>query len=329
MIIDFHTHYVPVAYLDYVRRNGKAIGREIVTVSSGENYIKDKIRTFPLERGFHDAELTISHMMRRGIDCHVVSAPPFMFHYEQSVGISADMAELFNDEAMALCARHGERFAAMATIPLQDTKRGVAELERVCKLGLRAVEIGASINERELDDPELESFWEAAQKLDALVFIHPVRPPGRERMLPYHLFNLVGFLAETTLAASRLIFSGLLDRYPQLKICLAHTGGMLPWIAGRLDQGYAKIDACRKHIERKPSEYLDIFYYDTITYHPNALAYAVNMLGSERITMGSDYPFAIADDDPLSSVNAVPSLTCAEAEAICGGTAARLLDMAR
>ena len=187
-----------------------------------------------------------------------------------------------------------------------------------------AVEIGASIHERELDDPALEVFWSAAEALGTLVFIHPMRPPGRERMLPYHLFNLIGFLTETTLAAARLIFSGVLDRFPRLKICLAHTGGMLLWIAGRFDQGHETIEACRKKIERKPSEYLAGLYYDSITYQPNALAYAANMVGSPRIMLGTDYPFAIADSEPVAHINAAPGLTAAERAAMCGGTAAKL-----
>lgn len=327
MIVDIHTHYVPPAYLDYVRGNGNRIGREIVQVSSGEILIKDRVRTFPLERGFHDVDLTISQMTRRGIDCNVVSVPPFMFHYEQSIDVATDMAQMFNDQAINLGARYNGRFAAMATLPLQSPERGVAELERVTKLGVRAVEIGASIHERELDDPELDVFWEAAEKLDVLVFIHPIRPPGRERMLPYHLFNLIGFPAETTLAAARLIFSGLLDRYPRLKVCLAHTGGMLVWIAGRFDQGHATIEACRKHIERKPSEYLSNFYYDTLIYQPQALSYSASRVGIDKIVMGTDYPFAIADDDPVTSVNAVIGLTDAERASICGGTAAKLLGL--
>ena len=328
MIIDIHTHYVPTAYLDYVRNNGTLIGRELLAVSSGEIFVKDHERTFPLERGFHDVELTISEMARRRIDCHVVSVPPFMFHYEQPVEVGVDMARLFNDEAVALCTRHRGCFVAMATLPLQDVDRSVLELERVSNCGIRAVEIGASINQRELDDPALDVFWEAAEKLGILVFIHPVRPPGRERMLPYHLFNLIGFLAETTLAAARLIFSGVLDRHPRLKICLAHAGGMLLWIAGRFDQGHATIEACRRSMQRKPSEYLANFYYDTITYQPVALAYAARLVGWERIVMGSDYPFAIADDNPVASVNVIPGLTKQEQAAICGRTAAGLLGLA-
>lgn len=324
MIIDVHTHYVPVAYLDYVRSHGASIGRELITVSSGETAIKDYARAFPLERGFYDEELKISHMVRQGVDRQVVSVPPFMFHYEQSPETGERMARLFNDEAVALSKRHPNRFVAMATLPLQDPQRGVAELERASKLGIRAVEIGASIHERELDDPALEVFWSAAEALGVLVFIHPMRPPGRERMLPYHLFNLIGFLTETTLAAARLIFSGLLDRFPRLKICLAHTGGMLLWIAGRFDQAYKTIEACRKNIHRNPSDYLSSFYYDSITYEPSALAYAANLVGGPRIMLGTDYPFAIADSAPVAHINGAPGLTAAERSAMLGGTAAEI-----
>ena len=137
MIIDVHTHYVPVAYLDYVRSHGASIGRELITVSSGETIIKDHERAFPLERGFYDEELKISHMARQGVDRHVASVPPFMFHYEAPPETGERMAQLFNDEAMALSKRHPERFIAMATLPLQDPQRGVRELERVSGLGIK------------------------------------------------------------------------------------------------------------------------------------------------------------------------------------------------
>jgi aminocarboxymuconate-semialdehyde decarboxylase len=207
----------------------------------------------------------------------------------------------------------------MATLPLQDPTLAVAELERASKLGVRSVEIGASIHQRELDDPALDPFWAAAERLGVLVFVHPVRPPGRERMQAYHLFNLIGFLAETTLAAARMIFAGVLDKHPRLNVCLAHTGGMLLWIEGRFDQAYVTIEACRKDIERKPSEYLTRFYYDTIAYRPRALAYAAESVGASRIMLGTDYPFA--------SVNAVPGLSAQDRTSMLGGAAAALLGL--
>lgn len=327
MIVDIHTHYVPQAYLDFVRREGATIKRALVEVSPGEIIIKDHVRSFPLEPAFTDEGMMLSHMARTGVDCHVVSVPPFMFHYEQPPEIGERMARMFNDEALALGRRHPGRFVAMATVPLQDPDRAVAELERVSALGVKSVEIGASIGERELDDPALESFFAAAERLGMLVFIHPVRPPGRERMLSYHLFNLIGFLAETTLAAGRMIFSGVFDRFPDLKVCLAHTGGMLLWIAGRFDHAHDTIAACRKHITRKPSEYLSRLYYDTLTYRGSALAYAADMVGADRIVLGTDYPFAIADPDPVASVAAAPGLSEAQRAAMRGGTAARLLGL--
>lgn len=329
MIIDVHSHYVPRAYLAFVREQGASIGRELVTRASGELAIKDQVRDFPLSSGFFDEEVKLADMARQGIDCSVVSVPPFMFHYELPADKGAELSRAYNDEALALAARHPGRFTAMATLPLQDPALAVAELERVVGLGVRSVEIGASIHLRELDDPALAPFWQAAERLGVLVFIHPMRPPGRERMTTYHLFNLIGFLAETTLAAARLIFSGTLDKYPRLNICLAHTGGMLLWIEGRFDQAHATIDACRKNIDRKPSEYLSRFYYDTITYRARALAYAAESVGASRIMLGTDYPFAIADDDPVGSVNAVPDLSAQDRVAMLGGSAAALLGLGR
>ena len=262
------------------------------------------------------------------MDHHVVSPPPFMFHYDLPVSQAEDLAQLYNDEAFALSRRHPDRFTPMATLPLQDTETAIRELQRVvAEHGVSSVEIGASVGEKELDDPVLLPFWEAAEELGVLVFIHPERPPGRERMGPYHLFNLIGFLTETTLAAARLIFSGVIDRVPRIKLCLAHAGGMALWIQGRLDHGLSTMEVCRENIDRPPSEYLKTFHYDTLTYQPEALRYVIDTVGADRVLLGTDYPFAIADPDPLATIGGVPGLSEAERTAICGGNAARMLNI--
>jgi aminocarboxymuconate-semialdehyde decarboxylase len=140
----------------------------------------------------------------------------------------------------------------------------------------------------------------------------------------FYLFNLIGFLVETTLAAARIIFSGVMDRYPDLKVCLSHAGGMALWIQGRFDHGLRALPACQGIIERPPSEYLKRMYFDTIAHRPEALRYVADIVGSDRILMGTDYPFAVADFDPLKTVEEIPGLADDERTAIRGGTAAGL-----
>ncbi|MDP7371259.1 MAG: amidohydrolase family protein [Nitrospinota bacterium] len=189
------------------------------------------------------------------------------------------------------------KFIAMATVPLQAPEAAAAELDRaVGRLGMRSVEIGASAG-------------------------------GRERMNDYYLFNLIGFLVETTLAAARMIFSGTLERYPDLKLCLSHSGGMALWTQGRLDHGFSAIPACQGVIDRPPSEYLKRMYFDTIAHRPEALRYVADIVGAGRIVMGTDYLFHVADPDPVKTVASIPGLTGDERASIEGSLAAYLLGL--
>ena len=329
MIIDLHSHYIPPAYLELVREEGNPYGRHVTKLPSGEPALFGDNRLIPLLPGFHSVDVKLSDMKKQGVERQVVSPPPFLFQYDLPDSLGVEMATFLNDEAHALEKSQPENFVAMATVPLQNPEAAAAELERaVTKLGMRSVEIGASAGERELDDPALAPFWETAERLGALVLIHPIRPPGRERMGDFYLFNLIGFLVETTLAAARMIFSGALEKYPDLRLCLSHAGGMALWIQGRFDHGLRALPACQGIIERPPSEYLKRMYFDTITHNPEALRYVIDRVGADRLALGTDYPFAVADFDPVGTVDAIPGLTEDERETIAGGAAAALLDLA-
>jgi aminocarboxymuconate-semialdehyde decarboxylase len=324
--IDIHTHYVPPAYLDWMRREGEPHRRQLLTRPDGRLTILADNREIPLPDLFYDVQPRLAAMAAARVACHVVSPPPFLFHYDLPAAVGDELCQLLNDEALALARRHPGKFVPMGALPLQDVDLSMRELARIAALGFRSLEIGASVNERELDDPALEPFWSEAERLGMLLFIHPVRPPGRARMNDYHLFNLIGFLAETTLACARLIFSGAMDRHPQLKICLAHAGGMLPWISGRFDHGFETIAACRKNIDRPPSAYLSRFYYDSISHGAEQLRFLASAVGAERMLLGSDFPFRIGDPDPVAHLEAA-QLGSRQSALILGGNAAELLGL--
>lgn len=325
MIVDLHTHYIPPAYLEWVGKKNNPLGVRLDKLPSGRPALAADNRLIPLLDGFHDVEVKLADIRKQGLDRQVVSPPPFLFHYDLPAQVGAESSRLLNDEAAALQRRHPDRFVAMATVPLQDPEAAAAELERVHGLGMRSVEIGARAGERDLDHPSLAPFWAAAERLGMLVCIHPVSPPGRERMKEYYLFNLIGFLVDTTVAAGRLIFAGVLDRFPGLRICLAHAGGMAVWIQGRFDHGFRVLHQCQGVIHRPPSEYLKGMFFDTITHRPEAVRYVADAVGADRLLMGTDYPFAVKESDPVGFVASVPGLTEEERAAIRGGTACRLL----
>lgn len=324
--IDIHSHYIPPAYLDWTRGEGAKHGRELVEEADGRLTLLADARSIPVPAGFFDIDTRLADMAAQGVDSQVVSPPPFLLHYDLAPDLAAELAVLLNDEIAALAARPGDRFLPMGTLPMQDGDRALQELERITGVhGMRAVEIGASVGGRELDDASLGAFWAAAEALGVLVFIHPVSPPGRSRMNDYHLFNLIGFLAETTLAAARLIFSGVLDRHPDLRICLSHAGGMLPWICGRFDHGFETIAACSRDCAAEPSSYLGRFYYDSISHGAAQLEFLADLVGPERILMGTDYPFRIGDMKPVETVRAAAAIGPDGQARIFGENAARLI----
>ena len=189
------------------------------------------------------------------------------------------------------------------------------------RLGFRGAEIASNINGRYLDDPALEPFWEAAQGLDGVIFIHPNQVLGVDRMKDYNLANLIGNPTDTSLTVAKLIFAGVLERFPRLKLLLAHAGGFLPYTWGRLDRGYAIQDSS-KRISKPPSDYVRLFYFDTITHSQMALEYLIANFGADRVLLGSDYPYDMGVPEPLTSL--MSSNIGAEIRQISGVNACKL-----
>ncbi len=219
-----------------------------------------------------------------------------------------------------------DRLAGLATVPLQDIPAAVAELERaVTRLGLRGVYIGSNIGGKDLDHPDLFPFFAKAEALRAPVFLHPIDVLGVERLRAYYLHNGLGNPFETALAAARLIFGGVLDRLPRLQVCLAHAGGALPYLFGRLDRVYRVRKEARGALRRTPSAYLRRFTYDTIAHAEPALRYLISVVGADRVALGSDYRFDMGLLDPAAPVRALRPLARKDRDAILGGVAAKLL----
>jgi aminocarboxymuconate-semialdehyde decarboxylase len=209
---------------------------------------------------------------------------------------------------------------------LQDSQAAVAELKRaVNELGLLGVEIGTNINGVYLGDSQFRPFWAAAEELGAFIEIHPVSGLGGSAKKDYYLWNAYANPAETALTAAHMIMSGLLEEHPNLKICLFHGGGHLPYQIGRLDRAYEIRPEARQKISAPPSTYLKKFYIDTITHSGPALSYLIDLVGVEQVMMGSDYPFDMGYDRPAELVEQLPRLSQADKQAILGGNARRVL----
>ena len=235
---------------------------------------------------------------------------------------------MVNDAFADVVATRGNRFSALATLPLSDPAGSVVELERVMtQLGFRGVMLFSNVNGVGLDDKRFWPLWEKANELGAVLFIHPTHPVGVEAMTEYWLTPLVGFLMDTTLAAGKLVFSGVAHRFPNITWVLGHLGGAVPYMAERWDRGYRAFKECRANIDRPPSEYLKDFYYDSVNFDPNALTMAIAFAGVDKIVAGSDYPHQIGSLELMKQSIASLPIPEADKDKIRAGNAARILQL--
>jgi aminocarboxymuconate-semialdehyde decarboxylase len=267
-------------------------------------------------------------MDARGVALHALSLmPPMVYWADADLGLR--LARVVNDAIAAAVRAHPDRLVGLATLPLQAPAAAAAEAGRaVTELGLRGVYLGTNVRGTDLDDGSLAPVFGRVAELGVPVFLHPLNVLGGGRVGAYYLHNLLGNPFDTAVAAARLIFGGVLDRYPSLRVCLAHAGGAFPYLVGRLDRGYRVRRECR-HLPRPPSAYVDRLYFDTIAHSPDALRYLIGLVGAERVMLGSDYCFDMGLEDPVSALAAVQPLSPEDRARILGGNARRLLGLDR
>jgi aminocarboxymuconate-semialdehyde decarboxylase len=327
--IDLHTHLIPPGWEEWASSFGGERWPRLVkhdacraTIMTGQQFFRD------VDDRSWNAERRIEDMDRMGIGCQVLSPPPVMFCYWADARAAAAFARMQNENVARVVSRHPSRFVGMATVPLQDCQLAIKEL-RTCRegLGLRAVEIGSCPGGRDFDEPELFPFFEACAVLDVAVFVHPATPlAGQERLTRYYFPLIVGNPLETALAASTLIYGGVLERLPSLRVCFAHGGGAFPFTLARLDHGWKVRPEGPAAIPRPPREYAQRLYFDSLTLSPANLRFLVEQFGADHVMIGSDYPFDMGSADPVGAV-AEAGLTAAAREQIEGGTARRFLGL--
>lgn len=309
MIIDVHGHFVATEVLERLRREGSTYGIMVVDGPPGPRLrIGDDPLTPPFFPDMHDLQRRQEYIRRTQVDVQVLS--PWL----ETVGytLPPEQGQRWSRLLNATLAREAAAFASascyatMATVPLQDARLAAAELEyAVTQLGYTGATLATHVAGRNLGEANLDTFWQAAQELRAPIIIHPIHIHAHElpRVQSYYLFNLASNPFETTVAATSLMFSGVVDRFPDLAIILVHGGGFLPYQMGRFQQGYTtRRDLLGAHNNRLPEECLRWFYYDTILYSPAALRFLVEQVTARQVVLGSDYPFPLGDLDPVRSV---------------------------
>jgi aminocarboxymuconate-semialdehyde decarboxylase len=265
-------------------------------------------------------------MDEMGIDMQAIIPSPNLCFYELDPELGRRMHVIVNDRMAEIVAKRPDQFVALGVVPLQETEVAVAELERcVRELGLRGVQVLAWVDGDELSAPRLEPFWAKAAELGTLVFIHPNGFSQGERFGEHYFDNIIGHPLATAVALQRLIFDGVLERHPGLKILAAHGGGYLPAYAGRMDHAWGAREDCRTRISQPPSTYLKRLYFDTVVFAPEQVEHLVRVFGADHVIMGTDYPYDMGDYDPISLVEGLTNLDNPSKSAIAGGNAKTLL----
>jgi len=271
-------------------------------------------------------DVRLQDMDRLGIDIQVLSPSPGQYYYDASFEVARSAARTINDKIAVAVGSYPDRFAGMGTLPMQNAEGAVAELRRCQRdLGLRGIEIGTNIAGRDLHLADFEPVFAAAEELNMLVFLHPMGFTEASRLSDHHLNNLIGNPLDTSIALSHLIFGGVLDRHPGLKLCAAHGGGYLAAYSARMDHGYQARRDCREGIRLPPSEYLKRCHFDTLVYSSAQLEALIKRWGADHLCLGSDYPFDMEETDPVGFHRGLDDATL---NLILGGNAEHLLGLA-
>jgi aminocarboxymuconate-semialdehyde decarboxylase len=326
--IDFHCHTVCHAADELVRATRAEAESALGKHASAETQAIIRQNREVLDDRLTGAEARLADMEKAGVDIQVVSPTPRQFFYSAESELGLRLSQMINEDVASLVSCAPDRFVGLGTVPLQEPRLAVQELRRaVRELGLKGVEIGTHVGDRELDDPFLEPFYREAEELGAVLFMHPSGFSDGRRLSRFYLNNIIGNPLESTIALSHLILGGVLERHDSLKLCVAHGGGFLASYAGRTNHAWHARKDTSAGSPRPPGEYLKRVYFDTLLFDPRQLSHLVEMYGEDRLLMGSDYPYDMGETDPVAFVRAATGLSEQALQKILGGNAAQLLGL--
>lgn len=330
MVVDVHAHLYPRPFMEAVAAHGPAHGVSL-SADAPPFLCFEGIRFWRYTDAFHDVDARLRQLDAAGVERQVISLGPPMVYWAPPK-LALELCCTFNDEIAAIVRRHPDRFTGLAALPLQDATLALGELDRaVNDLGLVGAGIGSNVQGMQLDDERVRPFFETADARALPIFIHPINPAGHANLHDYRLDLAVGFPYDTTIAAARLVYSGIMERCPRMRVCLAHLGGVLPYLRERLAMGFrvgkehfgaafSATESAETSIER--------FWFDTISYYEPALLAGLACVGVERLVIGSDAPFAVGDlDRSVREIRAFPFLPERDREKILGDNALRFLGL--
>jgi aminocarboxymuconate-semialdehyde decarboxylase len=312
--IDIHHHYVPASLVEEAKRNGKALGVEVVDRGGDElglSYAGGPAHG--ANRDLMDLERRLAMMETERIAIAALEPHTAALGYHLNGSQGETWCRLYNEGIRDLIKKHPDRFVGLAAVPLQDPPRAANVLEHAVRdLKLSGAYMGSNVNGQYYDSSFFDPFWKKAEELDVLVVMHPEDVAGTERMGPYGLRTICGNPADSTLSIGFMVYGGVFDRFPNLKLCVLHGGGFFPYHLGRFDQGFAVRRGTRSaQASSAPSAYLKNFYFDTLVYRVDTLDYLRRLVGARKLMIGTDYPFTLGD---WKAVEKVEALDCCDAE---------------
>jgi aminocarboxymuconate-semialdehyde decarboxylase len=327
MKIDFHNHFYPSEYLKKMEQWGRRY--EFTHDATGLKIVKEKgARFLGITSQMENPEERISDMDQLGLDIQVLtlSTPNVYFSTRKR---NLYLARLVNDYFADLCQKYPKHFIAFASVPLGHPDDAIPELHRCVKdLGMKGIVLGTNIDGKHLHVKEFWPFYEEVNRMDLPIFLHPMVPVHPETMAEWPLVPLVGFVMDTTLTVSKMVYSGLFEKYPNLTLILPHLGGTIPFLYERINNGYRAFPDCREHISKLPSEYLKKFYYDTVSFHKPSLMCGYHTVGADHMVLGSDYPHVIGDMSKSISTIEELDIPREDKEKIFGGNGKKILKLA-
>jgi aminocarboxymuconate-semialdehyde decarboxylase len=305
-VIDIHAHILPEGLLDNLTEAGLTAQPKLLAHSDEMIMLEfvDGKRFGPVPIGIVDIDRRLADMDRQGVDVQMLGAVPMVFGHGEAPEVGAKVAAITNDAMLEVAQMHPDRFEVFASLPMQDAQLAVAEIERMTEhTNVRGVQIGTHVAGGDLDDPDLDEIWGALEASDMPALLHPCPPiAAGNRLGKYHLGNFIGNPLDSTIAIASLVFGGVLQRHPNLRIGIVHGGGYWPYQTGRWDHGWGWRPEAQEHIKEVPSTYYSQIYCDTLTHDADSLRFLGGRVGWDHLMIGTDYPFDMSEQDPVTKV---------------------------